>query len=221
MSLDDDHPILSTVGVAAVALGVLMVLNPGLAGLIGTGYVAVTLVGLLALVQAARVAGGRKASDVAGADTPDVETVPTMPTPGREFDDRLADLRSGLRRETVRRRAEIEEMLRETALDAVAADQNCSREAAAERLEAGTWTDDPHAAAFLGESEVPPPPLLDRLRVAASTESKFQLRARRTADAVARLSDADPGPDATATDTPDAERRAPSGGRPANAEVER
>ncbi|WP_132058808.1 DUF7269 family protein [Halorussus amylolyticus] len=40
--------------------------------------------------------------------------------------------------------------IRETAIAVIAAEENCSRANAADRIDAGTWTDDPRAAAFLG-----------------------------------------------------------------------
>lgn len=189
MSLEDDHPILTTIGVAAVGAGVLMVVNPGFAGLIGTGYFAATMIGLLALVQGLRVARARKETDIEGLATPDVETVESMPTPGGEFDERVATLNSGPRRSSIRKRRQLREALEAEALAAVARRENCSREEAEAILRAGTWTNDPHAAAFLGGSEAPSPPLRDRLRLAASTQSVFQHQARRTADAVSLAAD--------------------------------
>ncbi|WP_158057986.1 DUF308 domain-containing protein [Halorussus halophilus] len=190
-TVGDDHPILTTVGIAAVAAGVLMVVNPGFASLIGTGYFAVTMVGLLALVQGLRIARARKETDVEGVETPDVETVETMPTPGGEFDEQVAALNSGPRRESIRKRRQLRETLEAEALAAVARRENCSREEAEEMLRAGTWTDDPHAAAFLGGADAPRPPIRDRLRLAVSTQSLFQHRVRRTADAVALAADPD------------------------------
>jgi len=182
----DDHPILTVLGVVAVALGLLMAVQPRLASAVGTGYAAVTVVGLLALVQGIRVARSRQATDLQAAETPDVETVESMPTPGDEFDEMVAQLRSGPRRVLIRERADLRDALEEAALTAVADRENCSREQAAEALDAGTWTDDVHAAAFLGGADAPSPPLLDRVKIAASGESPFQLQIRRTADAVAR-----------------------------------
>ena len=183
---DDDHPVLTTVGVATVALGVLMVLQPGLAAAIGVDYAAVLLVGLIALVQAVRVARSRQDSEVRGAETADVETVESMPTPGEEFDRTVATLRSGPRRQLIRDRADLREEVAAAAVTAVADRENCSPEEAEERIEAGTWTDDPHAAAFLGGADAERPPLFDRLKLAASPETRFQHRVGRAADAVAR-----------------------------------
>jgi hypothetical protein len=208
---DGDHPILTTVGIVAVAVGLLMIFRPGFAAAIGTGYTAVTVVGLLALVQAIRVARARKSSELRATETPDVETVETMPTPGEEFDRTVAEIRSGPRRVLIRERADLREVLEEAALTAVADRENCSRKRASEFIEAGTWTDDAHAGAFLGGADAPSPPFLDRVRLAASTESPFQHRIRRTAEAVARaaevVDDADDSDDESDTERTGASRR--------------
>jgi hypothetical protein len=184
---DDDHPVLTAVGLAAVALGVLMVVQPSVASAVGVDYAAVIVVGLLALVQGVRVARARRASEIQGAETPDVETVETMPTPGDDFDRRIAEWRSGSRRTRIRERTDLRDVLEDAATTAVADRENCSREAAAERIESGTWTDDPHAASLLGGPGTANPPIFDRIRLAASTESAYQYKVRRTADAIARV----------------------------------
>ncbi|PSP56646.1 hypothetical protein BRC82_01870 [Halobacteriales archaeon QS_1_67_19] len=170
----------------AAAAGILLIVEPTLAATISADYVAVTIVGLLALVQGFRTAQARKRTEIRGAETPDVETVETMPTPGHEFDARIEGLTSRSRRMHLRERTDLRDALEAAAVRAVADRDNCSREAARERIEDGTWTDDPHAAAFLGGDAAPTPPLIDRLRVIASGESAYQFRLRRTADAVAR-----------------------------------
>ncbi|MFC4449115.1 DUF7269 family protein [Halorussus aquaticus] len=192
MTDGNDHPILTAVGLVAVALGLLMAFVPGFAAAIGTGYAAVTVVGLLALVQAIRVARSRQATELEATETPDVETVETVPTPGDEFDRTVAELRSGPRRDLIRERADLRETLETAAVTAVADRENCSREQARERLDAGTWTDDRHAASFLGGEDAPSPPVFDRVKLAVSTESPSQYRIRRTADAVARAAGVEP-----------------------------
>lgn len=189
---DDSHPVLTTVGLAAVALGVLMVVQPSVAAGIGVGYAAALVVGLLALVQGVRVAIARRASEIRGAETPDVEAVEAMPTPGHEFDHAVARLGSGPRRVVIRERTDLRERLEDAAITAVADSENCSREEAVERIESGRWTDDPHAASLLGGDDVASPPLFDWVKVATSGESTFQYRARRTADAVARVAGVTP-----------------------------
>jgi len=58
--------------------------------------------------------------------------------------------------------------IRERAIAAIAAAENCDRERAAERIDAGRWTDDPRAAAFLGGARHAP--LRIRIRDWASGE---------------------------------------------------
>ena len=198
MTDGNDHPILTVVGVVAVALGLLMAFVPGFAAAIGTGYAAVTAVGLLALVQGLRVARARQATEVDAAETPDVETVESVPTPGDEFDRTVAELRSGPRRVLIRERSDLRETLEEAAVTAVADRDNCTPERARARIADGTWTEDVHAATFLGGDDAPSPPLLTRLKLAASTESPYQHRMRRTADAVARAAGVDPADEASA-----------------------
>lgn len=201
--MNDDHPFLTTVGIAAVALGVLMVVQPGLAATIGVGYAAVLLVGTIAFVQAIRVARARQRSEVRTGETPDVETVESVPTPGEEFDRTVATLRSGPRRVLIRDRADLRERVEDAAVTAVADRENCSPAEAEQRIDAGTWTDDPHAAAFLGGPDAPRPSLIARMKLAASPESQFQHRVRRTADAVARAAGVAPD-DGTGTGSGDA-----------------
>jgi len=209
----NSHPILTTVGIVAVAVGLLMLFVPGFAAAIGTGYAAVTVIGLLALVQALRVGRSRMATELDAAETDDVETVEAMATPGDDFDRAVAELRSGPRRNLIRERADLRETLEAAALTAVADRENCSREEARQRVEAGTWTDDPHAAALLGGSDAPSPPLFDRLKIATSTESPFQYRIRRTADAIARKAGVEPGDVTTADDAGDGRESDETGGR--------
>lgn len=202
--MSDGHSLLSVVGLAAVALGVLMVVEPGVATAIAADYTAVVLIGALALVQGVRVAQARRATELRSAETPDVETVRTVPTPGDGFDDRLAGLRSGPRRAVLRERADLRETLTDAAISAVADRDHCSREQARERVEDGTWTDDPFAASFLGGADAPTPPLSAKLRLVAGSESAHQVRVRRTADAVARAAGVGAegdAPDATADET--------------------
>jgi hypothetical protein len=186
-----DHPVLTAIGVAAVGLGILLVVQPRLAAAIGADYVAVTVVGLLAIVQAVRVVQRRRSTEIRGAETPDVETVETVPTPGEAFDDRVAALRSSTRRSRVRERDDIREQLAETAITAAARARNCSRAAARERIEAGAWTDDRYAAAFLAGPDGPSLPFRSKLRFVAGPESLGQHQMRRTADAIARLAGVD------------------------------
>lgn len=183
--------VLMVVAVAALGYGAATTFDPGLAGLLVVSEFYVPLLGGLALVLGYRSLQRRRRTEIRGAETADPEIVTPVDAPGAEFD-RQVTAATGYRRVTVRRRRQVEERLHETAVAVVQRRLDCSREDALERIEAGTWTDDPFAAAFLGGEDVPAPPLVDRLRQAFRPESRFQRDARRTADAIAGLARGEP-----------------------------
>jgi hypothetical protein len=97
--------------------------------------------------------------------------------------------------------------IREVAIAVIAADENVDRETAARRIAAGSWTDDPRAAAFVGGRRHAP--LRTRIRDWASGE-RFERWAARAVDEIAvrkrgrraeRDADADRGRDATSAST--------------------
>jgi hypothetical protein len=148
---------------------------------------AARLVGVLALLQGLRVARARRHSDIEQAALPDPEAIRRMDTPGEDFDDQLLALGSGRGRGTVRKRETVRSRLEDAALTAIAARENCSRERARERLEDGTWTDDPYAAAFFSDRVEHSPSWREWLRRSLRAETPFQRRARRAAAAIADL----------------------------------
>jgi hypothetical protein len=110
---------------------------------------------------------------------PDPETVSTdRRTAGSDFDAALDRLRAGDTDDPevrARVRAEVHAVataVLESATDDVDAP-------ASDRLADGSWTDDPRAAAFLGE-DVPQPPLSVRFRDWLSAEPTFERRVRVT-----------------------------------------
>lgn len=186
--------VLTAMGVVTFASGVLFVVRPELAGAVGATYGAVTLLGALGLVQLLRVLRSRRRTALRAAEPDDVEAVPSVPTPGAEFDRTVAELHAVPRRISLRRQRQVQESLLEAAVRAVASRQHCSPERARELVLSGAWTDDPHAATFLGGPEVPPESVAERLRVAGSSYTPPQFRIRRTADAVARTAGHDEAP---------------------------
>lgn len=85
-----------------------------------------------------------------------------------------------------RNRTTVERPIKRAAVAAVAEREDVSREEAARRVEDGSWTDRPRAAAFVGGPDVPSPPLvvriLDWLR-----GDPFERHARVTIAEIARL----------------------------------
>lgn len=202
-----DHPILVAVGVVAVGLGVAMLYSSQLAGTIGADYVVVKAIGLLALVQGLRIVYARKRTDIDQGETPDPETTPTMRTPGTEFDETIGSLHLKSRRNFYETQNAVRERLAESAVSVLMHRENYSEEEARERLDAGTWTDDPYAASFLAESNVQSTPWREWFRGILSDQTSFQRQAHRTADAISRRARADESPDGDA-------------GRPASTEGE-
>lgn len=84
--------------------------------------------------------------------------------------------------------ADVRRELRETVVTLLVDRRGWSAEEARRRLDAGSWTDDPRAASFLGDETVPDPPLGTQLRDWASGES-FDRRVQATVAEIRRLAD--------------------------------
>lgn len=178
-------------GVIALGLGVATVLAPDLAPRLDVAtafpndYLFVVPLGLAAATVVLGTLGHRSIRGIDQAAPPDPERVPTADAPGAEFD-RL--VRGGWRTApaALRRRDGLYDRLREAALQTVIRAEGCSRDAALRRIEAGTWTDDPVAAAFLsGNPALEGRPARTTLAALLRVELPLQLRARRTARAIA------------------------------------
>ncbi len=157
------------------ALGVLVLLGTGAVFLADAAPFGDSRVPLAATAFVLAAAAVFRATDVRFV-TPerpspaDVERGYRVPTPGDTFAD--AD-------ESVFR-----ERIRAAAVEAVADTAGCSREVAAEQVEAGVWTDDDLAAAYVaGEEELP---LGKRLRLRARGEGPRTHVRTRALDAVER-----------------------------------
>lgn len=155
----DRRPTLTAVavlGVVAFGLGVLMLVSTSVATVVPGNTTVVTAGGVALALLGAAIVYGRRNVEIALADPPAPEPRPTFPVPGDDVDGLLegrwarsretGPVRATGRRERLRRRLDA------VAVAAVAAEYSCTEEKAREKLETGTWTDDPHAAAyFLGE----------------------------------------------------------------------
>jgi len=176
--------ILASFGAVLVGLGLLFVLQPGLAAALPIPRLTLVVIGLLAAVEGIRSVQRRRGSEIAGAELPDPEFGIETDPPGDDFDTRIARLST--RRGWIGGDFDrVENRLRTAAVSVVAARYGLSKREARERIEAGSWTEDPVAAAFLGGPTVPQPPLEVRLRIRLGTTPKFQRYVDRTADAIA------------------------------------
>jgi hypothetical protein len=153
---------------------------------LGNDYFFLAIFGGLALAMLAVAVGGRTVQGLNQATPPRPERVQPAPHFGADFDDAvsagvgLRELWSSDRRETIRSR------LREDAIR-VAMGEGSSRTEAKRRVENGTWTEDPDAAAFLSPSTSPP--IASRVRAGLHGKTWFQRGARRTAAVVVERSD--------------------------------
>lgn len=183
------------VGAAAVALllavigGGLPVLSDAIGALVdAAGYdwaLAAVLGGLATLAAVAVFVSGRGAA-METTEMPTVERALPVPSAGEGFEDTVGGWRFATRvfgGETAER---VRERLRAAAVATVAADEGCTRDEARRRVEAGTWTDDPAAAAFLAGEYTP---LRTWLRALAGGETGPEYRARRTVAAIVERRD--------------------------------
>ncbi len=174
--------LLATLGVAAVVSGAAVAANPGLATGRSSMSLAVVFVGVLALLEGVNAVMDRLGGDRSRAELPTVERRRQLPTPGDDVDVALGRLAGPPSAERDRQLGELRRRLRRLAVDTLVAEGHTEAEART-ALAAGTWTDDPHAAALFADATAVPdgPGLVDRLR----GESGHRLRVRRAIDRLA------------------------------------
>lgn len=173
-------------GTALVVGGFAVVFVPEIASSTGANSMYLTAIALVALLGGGMVVYARLTASDSRIELPTPERKHIYSTPGDEFDRQLASLTPRGRRKGMRERRAVRDRLDEIAISVLVRDGD-SEARARERLVDGTWTDDPHAAAFFAEENASDIPLEDRLRVAFSTEPSSRKRARHAIDALARI----------------------------------
>lgn len=168
-------------GAAACAYGLVVLVVPAAAVPVPLSTPVVAAAGVFALAAAGvglvrRLRRSRPLPDPPGRDG--------YPAPGDGWRERLATTSAADDDDRRALRAD----LADAAVDALAA-RGTPPEAARERVERGTWTDDPLAAAYLRGD---PPAFAERLRALAGGPAPFRRRARRTMTAVADAREAGP-----------------------------
>ena len=151
-----------------------------------------TAVGLLGLVLALIRGVGRPVEE--GLERlrerpPEAVTESEAPRHGAAFDRRVAGAVEGVRRQ----RASVRGRLRSTAVRTYARATGSDESAARRAVAAGTWTDDPTAAAFLAAPDGPAPSLVSRLRLWLDPVAERRRRIEATVDAVESLVEDDRG----------------------------
>jgi len=167
--------ILAFVGLGALAVGLAALFAPETFAL-GFDRLVISLVGALALLQAARVLWARLHAEFRRVSTPDPELPAAAPSPGEDIHSILSQF-SDVRRLGP---TPIREGLG-SAARAVLERYGSATPDVEEQLDRGTWTDDPYAAWFLGG---PTPGLATRTRALLSSDGQY---VRRTVGAIADI----------------------------------
>lgn len=144
---------------------------------LGNDYLVVAAVGVVALGTAVVVQVVRNRSGVAQAATPDVEDVNPAPHAGAELDAYLAGPIASGRVDPAPDPdpSRVRAGLRELAVAVERRESDCSRSAARRRVDAGAWTDDSAAAAYVRGAR---PTLGQRVRAALRAQSATRYGAR-------------------------------------------
>jgi uncharacterized protein (DUF58 family) len=168
-------------GVGALGVGLVAMVYPELVAF-SLDRILVSIVGVLALVQALRVIQTRRHSELDEAVTPDPELPFATPAPGEELENVLEGFLDT--RRTLYHQNRVRDGLRSATAAVLTQYGGYSKSDAEAALEAGTWTDDRFAAAFLGGENAPTLPVRNRLQRWIRRESPLQRNVRHTVDAI-------------------------------------
>nr|WP_259371251.1 DUF58 domain-containing protein [Natranaeroarchaeum aerophilus] len=125
----------------------------------------------------------RRREDRDEAVPPDPERPISTSPPGEELEDELERFLGD--RRLYFPRVRLREGLRAAAVTVLSQYGPHSTAEAEEAVDAGTWTDDVYAAAFLGDERAPTPPLRVRVGNALRRESPLERHVRHVVDAIA------------------------------------
>ena len=176
----------SLIGIVALGIGVVAIVAPGTIPL-SPDRVIVSLIGVLALVQALRVIQRRRDGELDEAETPEPERSIATSQPGEDFEAILGQFLD--RRRIYAHVKRVREGLSAATVAVLTQFGGDTEREAKERVEAGTWTEDIYAASFLGGEDAPRVPLRTRLRDKFTRESLSQRNVRHTVDAIAAVMD--------------------------------
>jgi hypothetical protein len=162
-------------GVVAVALGGVLVVADGIDA--PDGSLAAIVLGFAAVVAALLLAADRQFGERDGAAPPDTEPGYRVPGPGDTYDPASGD---------ASKRLAFKRRLSRRVVATLVEDHGCERADAERRVDEGTWTDDPAAAALLDEGDLDLP-LSVRVRWRLRGVDPYERSARRALDACDRL----------------------------------
>ncbi|ELZ79105.1 hypothetical protein C455_09478 [Haloferax larsenii JCM 13917] len=196
--------IVLVVGLVSSLTGLCLVALPSVASLVSLSGVArtapIALVGMLSLLLAARYVAGEASASKARRDEQQTRSTefptpkhrPRYEHPGAAFARRLESIEwTDRREEDPNERLELRAELREVARTVLARTEQWSRTDIETRLDDGTWTENPQAAAFFADDVVPSLSLWDRVRSLWRSEPVFARRARYAVSELASRFDGD------------------------------
>jgi hypothetical protein len=169
-------------GGLAVALGIIVAVQPGVARSIELGEAVLKLVGLVAVYLAYRAYKKRRWATFERPSLPDVESKYSFDTPGASFTDRVDAAAASKRADG---REQLRKELHQTTIEVLVMYRGYTESEAEAAIENGSWTDDPYAAAFF-TYEMPSRPLSARLEDAVEGNIAFE---RRGTQVIAELAD--------------------------------
>ena len=177
-------------GLLALAVGMAAAVSPGLLGM-DVDRALVTALGVVTLLLAVRQVALRRGVDLDEAVTPDPEYRVPTPPPGEDLRDSLGGFFAAGRlpyNQAVRG-------LRAAAVEVLVQYEGLSEAEAERRVEAGTWTDDGYAAAYLAGEDGPDPPSPGLLRRAVAGGVPKHRKVRHAVSAIAERAGLEPRPD--------------------------
>ena len=185
-------------GLLALALGVAVAVSPGLLGL-DVDRALVTALGVVTLVLAVRQVTVRRGTDLDEAVTPDPEYRVPTPPPGEDLRDSLGGFFAAGRLPY----NQAVQGLRAAAVEVLVQYEGLSEAEAERRVEAGTWTDDGYAAAYLGGEDAPDPPSPGLLRLVVAGGVPKHRTVRHAVSAIAERAGLEPRSDGDADPFPE------------------
>lgn len=194
------HRSLLVLGLISSLIGILLIVVPSLGGIVSPSGVGRTapfaLIGIIAVVLAARYGlsgfqqttenGKKERSDDVSLPTP--ENRPPYMETGTRLAQRLKTIKWTDRREgDPTNRRQLRTDLREMAIRVLSQTENWSRTEIETRLDNGSWSENPQAAAFFADDLVPS--LSFRQRLLAPLQSSEPIFARRARHVIAEIAD--------------------------------
>jgi len=174
-------------GLLTLSVGVAAAVSPGLVGL-DVDRALVTALGVVTLVLAARAVVRRRAVDLEEAVTPDPEYRVPTPPPGEDLRGTLGGFFTTGRLPY----SQAAQGLRAAAVEVLVQHEGLTEAEAERRVEAGTWTDDGYAAAYLGGEDAPDPPSPGILRLVVAGGVPKHRKVHHAVSAIAERAGLDP-----------------------------